>query len=126
MKNIKELHFSVMIIFSISLLASCNSNPVLLLPGIYVNHAESEYSIAEDTLIVEHEKDNNYLIHRRAGFKLITDGKPGATHFHTEEWSGVYNEKSQILRENRKGRIISFDFDKGILKLKNSIHQRIN
>ena len=97
------------------------------LNGTYVNHAASEFSIADDTLVVEHVSGLDYLIHRRTGYFLLDDaGKPGKRVLEKEEWKAVYDEGSGTMTENRKGRMISFDSDKGILKLENSLFQRIN
>lgn len=97
------------------------------LNGTYVNHAASEFSIADDTLVIEHVRGLDYLIHRKTGYFLLDDnGRPGKWVLEKEEWKAVYDEGSGTMTENSKGRVISFDRDKGILKLENSLFQRIN
>jgi len=121
LRNPIALLFAVMLLF----FGCFNAAPDL--NGTYVNHAASEFSIADDTLIVEHVKDLNYLIHRRTGYFLLDDsGKPGKRVLEKEEWEVVYDEGSGTMTENRKGRVISFDREKGDLKLENSLFQRIN
>lgn len=109
------------------LLFACNGSIEKSINGAYVNQASSEFSIANDTLIVTYKEDQNYLIHRKTGFLLIDEqGKHGKCQLESEEWNAVYDEGSQSMTENRKGRVISFDLDKGTLKLENSVYQRIN
>ncbi|KIA92243.1 hypothetical protein OC25_17550 [Pedobacter kyungheensis] len=82
------------------------------LEGTYVNDAGSEFSIAHDTLIVEHEEGSRYLLHRRTGFQLLDDtGKAGKLQHEKEEWTAVLDKESGILTENRKGKQISFSAD---------------
>lgn len=103
------------------------SNSAIDLNGTYVNHAASEFSIANDTLVVEQVKGLDYLIHRRTGYLLLDDaGRPGKRVLEKEEWKAVYDEGSGTMTENSKGRVISFDREKGVLKLENSRFQRIN
>jgi len=109
------------------LFIACNGISQNNITGTYVNHASSEFSVADDTLIVEHDKDHNYLIHRTTKFQVIDEaGKKGRPQHETEEWKAVFDEGSQSMTENRKGRIISFDLTKGVLTLENSSYQRIN
>lgn len=97
------------------------------LNGTYVNHAASEFSIADDSLVVEHVSGLDYLIHRKTGYFLLDDaGKPGKRVLEKERWKAAFDEGSNTMTENSKGRVISFDRDKGILKLENSLFQRIN
>jgi hypothetical protein len=97
------------------------------LNGTYVNHAASEFSIADDTLVVEHLNGLDYLIHRRTGYFLLDDaGRPGKRVLEKEAWKAVYDEGSGTMTESSRGRVISFDKDKGVLKLENSRFQRIN
>lgn len=128
MKTFKALTALNMILIAMgyALSLSCNqeSDPVT---GTYINHAASEFSIADDTLVVEHVKDLDYLIHRKTGYFILDDaGRPGKWVLEKEEWKAVFDEGSETMTENHKGRLISFDVDKGELKLENSRFQRIN
>jgi hypothetical protein len=125
MKTLK-IQFLAMAIFALLFIA-CNGRSASNMTGTYVNHASSEFSIADDTLVVEHDKDQNYLIHRKTGFQVMDEsGKKGKSQHETEEWNAVLDEGSQSMTENHKGRIISFDMTKGVLTLENSKYQRIN
>jgi hypothetical protein len=125
MKNFK-FKFQLLLVLAL-FIAGCSVGVEGNIPGTYVNKASSEFSIAYDTLVVEHDKDLNYLIHRKTGFRLIDDkGRVGDLQLEREQWEGVYDVGSESMTENRKGRVISFDIKQGLLILENSRYQRIN
>ncbi|MET3115381.1 hypothetical protein AAKU52_003130 [Pedobacter sp. CG_S7] len=78
------------------------------IPGIYVNQSAGEYSIASDTLVIEASESNNYFIHRKTGFRRITDGKPGKREYETEEWNALYDQGTKSLTEMDKGKLLTF------------------
>ncbi|RKR82402.1 hypothetical protein BDD43_2579 [Mucilaginibacter gracilis] len=101
----------------------CHSQPDF--NGIYVNHASGEFSVADDTLQVEHVQEQQYLIHRKTGYREIAeDGKPGKLQWHNEEWKAVYDPDTRVMTESRKGRTLTFE--KGLLVLERSRYRRIN
>lgn len=87
------------------------------LEGIYIHSAKGEFSIADDSLIVEPAEGNNFLIHRRTGYNRINDGQLGKREYEREEWNTIYNSESKTLTETRKGRLIGIFPDSGYLKL---------
>lgn len=126
MKNEFTIHFLCMA-FSALLFAACQKSVERQIVGTYVNHAASEFSIAKDTLIVKYDKDNRYLIHRKTGFRLIDEkGKAGKKLLESEVWEAVYDSELGVLIERCKGRTISLDVEKEILRLENSAFRRIN
>ncbi|MGF7081965.1 hypothetical protein [Mucilaginibacter sp. UYCu711] len=77
-----------------------NSNAIAdFIPGIYVNQAQSGYSVANDTLIIAKAKstDNIYLITRKMGYRRITDGKLQALQHQVKHLSGSWDSQKQIL-----------------------------
>ncbi|MEZ2338795.1 hypothetical protein AB6735_24305 [Mucilaginibacter sp. RCC_168] len=102
---------SSLILLAVAALSSgaCKSGPSSdNIVGTYVNDAQSEASIAHDTLVVEHSKDNTYLLHRKTGFQMVVNGKPGKHLFETEEWTAVLDPKTSVLIESGKGKVIAF------------------
>lgn len=103
---------------------SCN--PAKSLEGTYVNTAGSEFSIARDTLVVEHEQGQRYFLHRSTGFQLLDDaGVPGALQHEKEEWRAVYDPETEIMTESRKGKLITFDVVKGTMIVGKRKYKRI-
>jgi len=89
-------------------IAACNSDKIKSsIAGTYVNSAEGEYSSAKDTLVIEEAEGNAFLIHRKIGFHIIRNGKPGKEQYEKEEWRATYNEESKSLIETSKGRVIT-------------------
>jgi len=90
------------------IVAACNNGETAsFILGIYVNAARSEFSIANDTLFIESASATTYFIHRKTGYGLIKNGKPGKLHYETEEWQAVYDEASKVLIETRRGKVIT-------------------
>lgn len=108
-------------------LTSCTGDKVRdFMPGTYVNSAGGEFSIASDTLKVELVEGNNYVIHRRTGYNLITDGEVGTREFETEKWNCAYSTATKTLSELRKGKIITFYPDSAAMKVGRREYQKIN
>lgn len=97
------------------------------LAGVYVNHGSGEFSIADDTLVIEQVRGKEYLIHRKTGYRQIDErGAAGKRILESEEWQAVYDEGSETMTERSRGRLLSFDRAKGLLKLESSTYQRLN
>ena len=87
------------------------------IPGTYVNQARSDYSIANDTLIIEPGKntENIFLITRKTGYRRITDGKLQPLQHQVKHWSGEWDEQKQILQVMQTGSFLLFQPDKDSL-----------
>jgi hypothetical protein len=107
-------------------LAGCLGDEVKdFIEGTYVNSAGGEFSIASDTLVLEQIDGNNYVVHRRTGYHLISEGKVGPKEHETEEWSCVYSQDTKTLTESRHGKIISFFPEKGALQVGRRVYEKI-
>lgn len=108
------------------LMAACNTDKTReFIPGTYVDTASSEYSTADDTLVIEAAESNNFIIYRKTGFNRINEGKSGKREYETEEWQAIYDEGTKSLTENRKGKIITFYPEAGKLKVGKREYQKI-
>ncbi|MFC3559498.1 hypothetical protein [Pedobacter jamesrossensis] len=96
------------------------------IPGTYVNSAGGEYSVANDTLVIEPAESNNFTIQRKTSFNVITDGKKGKRQHETEQWSAIYDEGTKTLTETRKGKLITFYPETGTLKVGKREYKKIN
>jgi hypothetical protein len=105
---------------------ACNTDRTRsFIPGTYVNSATGEYSMANDTLVIEAAEGNNFFIHRKTGFKRITNGKPGKQEYETEEWNAIYDEGTKAMTEIRGGKMITFYPDANKLMVMSSEYQKI-
>ena len=112
-----------------TLLAACHTDKLRgFIPGTYVDSDSGEYSVAHDTLIIElsEEDSNNYLIHRKTGFRRINDGKPGKYQHETEEWVAVYDPNTKVLNEISTGKTITFYPETHRLRLVKREYQKID
>jgi hypothetical protein len=101
-------------------LTACNHNNNAVadfIPGSYVNQAQSRYSVANDTLIIEKAKstDNIYLITRKTGYRRIIDGKLQALQHQVKHWSGTWDSQKQILEVMQTHAVYIFQPDKSSL-----------
>jgi len=112
------------LLFLLGLLFSCGGPESF--EGAYVNTAGSEFSIADDTLVVEQGEGNQFLIHRRTGFRFLDDqGRPGKRQYENEEWRAVYDRNSEVMTESRNGVVITFNADRSILTVGKRKYKRI-
>lgn len=95
------------------------------IPGTYANHAAGEFSIADDTLIIEAVEHNNYIIYRKTSFQKISNGKSGEQEHETEQWHAIYDEATQSLVETNKGKQLTFYPDKEQLMLGKRTYSKI-
>lgn len=97
------------------------------LSGTFVNSAGSEYSLANDTLVVELIEGNQYRIHRMTGYRLIgEDGRLGRMQRESEEWTAEYDPEHGVMTEKRHGKPIAFSRDGSVMTVGRRAYQRIN
>lgn len=118
----------ILLVIVAVIMAACNSKTDTrsFIPGTYVNQSEGEYSVASDTLVIETAESNNYVIHRKTGFNIITDGKKGKREYETEAWEAIYDSGTKSLTETAKGKLITFYPETGRLKVGRREYQKIN
>lgn len=114
------------LLFCLMLLA-CNG---LLKPGFdgtYVNSAGSEFSVANDTLVVELVEGNEFRVLRKTGFRLLDEqDRAGELQHETEVWKAVLDTESHVLKEQRYGKVIGLSEDGKVLTAGRRKYQRIN
>lgn len=96
------------------------------IPGTYVNSAGGQYSVADDTLVIEPAGSNNYFIHRKTGFNIIRDGKQRKREYETEQWQAIYDNGTKSLTETRQGKVITFYPGSNSLRVETREYHKIN
>jgi len=95
--------------------------------GTYVNSAGSEFSLANDTLVLEQVEGNQYRIHRMTGYLLISDsGRLGSYRWEKEEWTAEYDPEHGVMSEKGHGKPISFNADRSVMTVGRRGYQKIN
>lgn len=108
-------------------LAGCSSDKVRdFIQGTYVNEASGEFSVASDTLKVALIEGNHYAVYRSTGYNLISGGKLGRREFETEVWSCAFSTDKKTLTELKKGKVLTFFPEKGVLVIGRRVYQKIN
>src|ERR1700734_2778543 len=89
------------------LLGSCKKEQRNI-SGQYVNESAGTYSRAFDTLAItnENNEENIYSIERRVSFQCIRNGKFISKQYKLEHWMALYDAKTNILADMKKGRMI--------------------
>ncbi len=112
---------------AVSMITACKTDNIRsFIPGTYINNASSEFSIANDTLVIEPSESNVFYINRKTGFNLVNDGKIRKREYETENWNAVFDECTNTLTETKKGKLITFYPDSLRLKVGNRSYQKIN
>ena len=111
------------------LFVACNSetNTRAFIPGTYVNHAEGEYSIAYDTLIIQlmSEENGTYRIYRKTAYQRIDNSKLMEVQHENEQWTALYNDQTKFMQETKKGKIITFYPNANRLLVGNREYQKV-
>ena len=95
--------------------------------GTYVMQSKSEFSVAEDTLIitpVTGQKDL-FSLKRSVGFQRITGKGVQAKELKQETATAIWEAGSSKLKEQKHGRIYSVSADRGQILIGSSIYTRI-
>lgn len=97
------------------------------IPGSYVNSAKSEYSTANDTLVIapDQASENVYSITRKTGYQLLREGKPGPMLHKTKRWTATWNRDGQVLTILQTGKQIRFLPDQHGLVNGNSQYRKL-
>lgn len=110
------------------LLAACQ-NPGKdkqdFIPGTYVKSAKSEYSIADDTLIIRHTDGSSYQITQRTTYQAIRDGKLLPKKHMVQHLDASWDDSKQELDETTTGKVYQVDPIKQILTIKRLTYHKI-
>jgi hypothetical protein len=95
--------------------------------GQYANESASAYSRAFDTLEItkEDNETNVFSVERRVSFQRIRNGKFLSKEYKLENWVALYDEKTNVLTDMKKGRMIECLPKKKKLLLGNTAYLKI-
>jgi hypothetical protein len=130
MKKIKFIS-----IVCVIMLASCNEmenkmateKVKAFVAGTYIRSFEGEYSVGNDTLVIVQPDENNYyyIIKHRMSYRTIKDKKPLPVEYRRENWTAIFNERTNLLEEQKKGKKLSFLPDENALLLGGSRFKKV-
>ena len=95
--------------------------------GTYVRAFEGEYSVGHDTLVITQPDvaNNLYTIQHNSSYQKIREKQLQPVEYKTENWTAIFNEQTNVLLEQKKGKQISFLPDKNELLLGSNQFQKI-
>jgi major membrane immunogen (membrane-anchored lipoprotein) len=112
----------------IAFIAACQSKTTQVqtfIDGIYVNHAQSDYGIANDTLTFTHADGQHYIITRNTGYQAIRNGKLLPKKYKLEKVEGDYDSQANVLNETTAGRVFHFNPAKRMLLLNQAVYRKL-
>jgi hypothetical protein len=107
------------------ILVACHSINRDDIIGAYTNHAESAYSIADDTLtITATASETVFTVVRRTAFRRIVNGKPDSLQHQFRRWPATWDTQQKQLMILQTGAIFSFP-DRHSLLYGNSVYRKL-
>jgi len=130
MNNLKFISLAVtVILISCSEPQSENATEKVksYIQGTYTRVFEGEYSKGNDTLIITQPDVNNnlYTIKHNMSFQKIRNHQSLSVEYKTEDWTAIFNEETNLLLEQKKGKVISFLPEENALLLGNNKFEKI-
>lgn len=119
--------FSILLVFATMIIFACTSNDTRsFIPGMYVDTTGSSKSKASDTLIIEFTgESNNYVIHRKTGYNLISKKGIGNRKYANEEWTAIYDSGTRTLKVTIPLKLITFYPQSGKLCIRQRVYQKL-
>src|SRR5690349_13047136 len=112
MKNVKFLFTALVIVFfSCHSVQKKNTEKITsFITGTYVREFEGEYSIGHDTLVISQPDaaNNFYTIQHNSSFQKIREKQLQPVESKSENWTAIFDEKTDVLLEQTKGKQITF------------------
>lgn len=112
----------------ISFWTACSGHSAVnSIPGIYVNQAKSDYSVANDTLLIiaNPQNPNSYHITRRTSFWRIVNGKPQTAQHQIKSFTGLWDDTKQVLQLTPNGSLLQFQPDQQTLTIGDSQYRKL-
>lgn len=96
-----------------------------LIPGVYVRNFEAKFSKGNDTISIEYFSSSTFTITRKTTYQRIDNGKLYPPQRRLEKMTALYDEKDEVLKETKKGLIISFDPSRKTLLIGKAVYDKI-
>ncbi|RZJ86269.1 MAG: hypothetical protein EOO20_18640 [Chryseobacterium sp.] len=118
---------SILLVFAMMIIFACTNNDTRsFIPGTYVDTTGSSKSKASDTLIIEFTgESNNYVIHRKTGYNLISKNGIGNREYASEEWTAIYDSGTRTLKVAFPLKLITFYPQSGKLCIRERAYQKL-
>lgn len=93
--------------------------------GVYIRLVSNDFSQGADTLTITKKSSSQFLIKRRSSYRLLLDGQVFDPEYKTEDWLGVYDDRTQLLHEQQHGKVLSFQPGERTMKVGTAEYKKI-
>lgn len=114
-----------LLLLSTCLFFGCQNKTENFIPGTYVSHTESPDGLADDTLTITEDGENNYQVQRRIGSRAKRGGKWMAKKYKRSRWQGTYDPLRREISDQAYGFMLRFEPDSGLLYLQAAKFQKV-
>jgi hypothetical protein len=112
---------------AILLLNACGSKVKNYITGKYASHEKGEYSISDDTLIIQpYGEAGSYRITRRSSYQAVRNGKLQPVKQQVHDYAGQFDAKTQVLLIAAKGKQIRFFPEKGTILFSDREYHKVS
>ncbi len=126
MKMILFLHVVTALAMSSCGLLSRKENLCEFIPGTYVSEWTTEFAASRDTLQIKVQAGSaQYEITRRTYHHYNPETKPLPPQYKVDHWTGSYAEREKVILVHRNGRILSFNPEKGEMKMGVTVYKKL-
>jgi hypothetical protein len=129
MKNVQFLSVAfIAVLFSCSNQKEKQTEKITsFIPGTYVRAFEGEYSVGHDTLVIAQPDvaNNLYTIQHNSSYQKIREKQLQPIEYKSENWTAIFDERTNVLLEQKKGKQITFLPGKNELMLGTSQFKKI-
>jgi hypothetical protein len=121
MKTLRTLLFTVCTL----LIVACDNIKNASVSGVYVTAFKQEFSIVNDTLIIEpfNIESRTYRVSRNSGYHRIRDGKILPKEFERENWIATFDDDKQVLQQTEFGKQLYINVKAGTLSFGATYHK---
>ncbi|GEM_PF-1271315 len=93
--------------------------------GVYIRLISNDFSQGTDTLTITKKTGHQFLIKRRGSYRRLLDGEIFDPEYKSEDWLGVYDDKTQLLHEQQHGKVLSFQPGERTMKVGTAEYKKI-
>lgn len=114
-------------IFFCGVLVGCSEDTVSnFIPRTYVRSVRNEFGVGRDTLVIARKGREVFSINHYGIYRRINLGEVSSAKSFSEKWMAIFDKEKQVLIENKKGKIFSFDPSGNALFLGTSEYDKIS
>ncbi|MCH5597938.1 hypothetical protein [Niabella ginsengisoli] len=79
--------------------------------GTFTRSIDHEFATGTDTLIIKPVNEKVYKIEKRSTYHRILNGQLKPPESHKQTWTGIMDEKAQLIKVENNGKILLFSDD---------------